>query len=308
MTLTQITNAIAKQIQGVVEEHMLAEDYKVIVCPERIFVDDYLPLETQYITKLSELPEEQYDNPNEPPYKNTIFVVIKMGSGERNMAVANSTVTIQVLSEENDFLAAREIMDTFIGLYNFKYKDGFIQSYFQPEVLASQEQVYAGFRALMNSRGFIRVPEPGIMFVQDVVVMVGPNEDWIQIPYVNMNYQFSAQPDPVAFSGQHGETASLNRQSTRMVSFETYLTENSGDYFMDKFSKDVIYAQWKMNRKFHIVVRTSAEDEMATEILGERRFAIVDEWFVLTGAIYNQELGGISTWGLTFSRALKEEK
>lgn len=323
LTLTQITNAIAKQIQGVVETHMLAEDYNVIVCPERIFVDDYLPLETQYITKMSELPDDQYDNPNEPPYKNTIFVVIKMGSGERNMAVANSTVTLQVLSEENDFLAAREIIDEFIAEYNFEIApEGFIQAYFTPDVMASQEQVYAGFRALLSTKGFIRVPEPGVVFIRDVFISLDNDMGWVRMPFIMLNWNHAAQPDPQAFSGNLGSTMTLNKQATQTVSFNTYLVQSKDHSNLDMVCANIILAMSDINRKFHIAVLTDIPLEDAfyegmdsvityTDSKGEQKTVakvhIINDWFVLASASYNQELGDLSPWSLAFSRAKMEE-
>ena len=60
MTLMQINDAISKEIGEIVEGLDLPEDYTVVVCPERIFMDDYLPKENEYYLKRSEMPFDDY--------------------------------------------------------------------------------------------------------------------------------------------------------------------------------------------------------------------------------------------------------
>lgn len=323
-TSEDILNTLAEEIGFIVKGRQvaghpelsieaMAPDYNVIVCPERIFVDDYLEQKAKHInTNYDDLPYLGDDVPNDTLYSKTIFVVVKITGGQRNMAISNAEVSIQVLSEENAFDAARDILDAFVDRYNFSYEKSetfgteIMQAYFPPTVSSSQDQVYAGFRALLSCSGVVRVPVKGVVFVRDICISLGEEGDWVRIPYITESYNYSAQPDPQAFAGQNGRTAALNRQSTTMVSFETYLTQDSGDGLLDAFSKAVIKAE-KLNKKFHIVVRTMLEDEDEAEIFGERLFSIVDDWFVLVGASHNQQRAELSTWSLSFARAVRYE-
>lgn len=390
-TLTEITNIIAKQIGEVAKT--AATDYDIIVCPERIFMDDYLPEEEKYLQTIGEMPSLDIGSPQELPYKNTIFVVIKMGSGQTNMGVANYSCTLQVLSEADDFVAARQLLDSFIAEYNFEYVDGIVQSYFTPDMGGSQESVYTGFRALMSCRGNIRVPEEGVAFVTDILASFD-GKVFFELPFLNVMYNHACQPDPQAFAGTMGRTMALNRQSTQTMTFDMYLwnkgavRENSSrtytyaediaqsfDYMLDKFSKAVIESHSAMNKKFKLVVRTSIKssdvntegenlckivttgnflktisyDEVSNPLkakvdgtlykmtgsvdngsyyVAERyvdsegkshyspkkiadvqnRYCIFDGWFILTNAAYNQAWGDISSWSITFTSALEEEK
>ena len=391
-TLTEITNIIAKQIGEVAKT--AATDYDIIVCPERIFMDDYLPKAESYLQTLGEMPPLDVAVPQEMPYQDTIFVVIKMGSGQSNMGVSNYSCTLQVLSEADDFIAARQLLDSFISKYNFEYVDGIVQSYFTPDMGGSQESVYTGFRALLSCRGNIRVPEDGVLFVTDVIVSIdGVNA--FEFPYISVMYNHSCQPDPQAFAGTGGRTMALNRQSTQTITFDTYLWNKKAydgtdgnyskglDWWLDLLSEKVIDAHSSMNRKFYLKVRTpiskrglnsdgvnesgenlcvlsvtddsthshkaryiTKEIKEVTDIPKEvkeqgilyyfkqdskyyvskstdgsfhpqdthtvssfeNNLCIFDGWFILTNAAYNQPWGDISSWILTFTSCLKEEK
>lgn len=310
-TLSEITNIIAKQIANAAS--VVSDDYDVVVCPQRIFVEDYLPREEEYVARNHELPSLDYDDPNESPYKNKVFVVVDMGSGQMNMAVSNSNVTIQVLSEENDFEIAHEILETFISNVNFKYQDELTQAYFWPQVVSSTDAVYTGFRALLSCRGFVRVPEPGYLFApstEATLRFVGTDgiEHLAYLPFVNLMYNWSSQPDPQSFAGYGGATMALNRQSTRVVTFSTYLKYTGGnDEAMDELTRCVLGVNGlsdagpvSMNRKYRITIHMS---NGAASL-----FTVVDGWYVLTGVQVSQELGDISPWTLSFTEALKEEK
>ena len=163
MTYERIVNTIITELQGVFDAMPQPEDgdlnpYKIIVCPERIFVDDYAAAEQEYVASISDSNELFEENPNESPYKKIIFVVVKLGSGQKNMAVTGYSLSIQVLSEENDFLFSRALLDKFVNEYNFVYANEMMHSFFPPEMTSSQDSVYIGFRALYSLRGFIRVP------------------------------------------------------------------------------------------------------------------------------------------------------
>ena len=396
-TLTEITNIIAKQIGEVAKT--AATDYDIIVCPERIFMDDYLPEEERYLAALGEMPSLDADSPQDLPYRNTIFVVIKMGSGQANMGVSNYSCTLQVLSEADDFVAARQLLDSFIAEYNFEYVDGIVQSYFTPDMGGSQESVYTGFRALMSCRGNIRVPEEGVVFVTDILASFD-GKIFFEIPFLNVMYNHACQPDPQAFAGTNGRTMALNRQSTQTITLDMYLW-NSGEYseqnedeaakaflpigarlsnnwHLDRYSAKVVEAHSEMNKKFYLMVRTSIKSggdmtasginmckiasgifrrttsyDESSGLVGliatadtstlyqvktldmlnpqnilvvadknvqestyqvskvssiDNRYCIFDGWFVLTNAAYNQAWGDASSWSITFTSALEEEK
>lgn len=312
MRYEDIVNTIAKQIAEVAEDY--APDKTVVVCPERIFVDDYLPIEEQFQTSMNMMPVGE-DDPNQPPFHDKIFVVIKFGGGQKNMAISNSIITIQVLSENNDFMAARDILDGFTSEVNFKYVDvedidgnvlgGMVQAYFTPEVIASQEAVYTGFRALLSCRGFVRVPEPGYMFVTSIIVNSPDGEDW-EIPFIDLRYNYTAQADPQAFAGYGGKTMALNRQTTEVITFSTYLqagVDSEGQpYSNAAFSEYVLATRSEMNAKYRIRMKTNLVDA------DNQEFLIEDDYYVLSGISYAQELGDMSAWTLSFAKAKLTEE
>ena len=305
-TSEDILNLLAKEIGKVAEYE--APDYDIVVCPERIFVDDYLEQKLDSINQnYDQLPYLGEEGQNDTVFSKTIFVVVKITGGQRNMAISNAEVTVQVLSEENAFEAARDILDAFVNQYNFSYNEdeelgvGIMQAYFPPVVSSSQDQVYTGFRALLSCNGVVRVPVKGVVFIKDICVSLGEEDDWVSIPFINENYAYNAQPDPQAFSGQQGRTVALNRQSTTVVSFDTYLAIGSDDAKLNAFSEAVIRAA-QLNKKFRIVYRTAIKDETQETILDEQLFPVVDDWFVLVSAMHNQQRAELSTWTLSFAR------
>ena len=325
-TLTSITNTIAIQIGTIAKQ--IDSAYKIIVCPERIFVNDYQPVEDAYIKKIHDT-ERNEETPEEAPYKRTIFFVIKIGQGEVNMAVSNSSIVIQCLSEENDFTVAREILDEFIKAYNFTYVDGMVQSYFMPEMSSSSEQMYAGFRALMSCRGTIRVPEDGVVFIQDICFK-SDSGDMFRFPFTQVSFRHSGDIDPQSFAGYNGATMSLNKQTTQTFSFNGYLwqidtTGMSGDDLtlancQNELSTHFIEAMNKMNRKFYVVIRTNITIPSGItptgasaitplcDTSGKHYVPLFSGWFILQSSGATQELGDISPWSFTFARAKETEE
>lgn len=313
--LVEITNIIARQMGAVARQ--VTEDYDIVICPERAFLDDYLPRVEEYYEKQTEMESLDSDSPTDLPYQKTIFVVIKVGSGIRNMGISNSDVTLECLTEENDFEVTRAILDAFLEEYNFEYRDGMLQSYFNPEIGSSMDAVHTGFRAMYHCRGNIRIPVDGLVFVQDALVSFSPsdseNVEWVELPYLSLAYSSDATADPQAFSGQLGRTANLNRQTIQTISMTSYLfydpnARSRNDTLMNEFSLAVIRSQMKMNRKFRLALRTNVTDPSEVEIKGERRLCIANDWFTLSNATYEQDLGDASPWSLVFSRALEKEE
>ena len=320
-TLTEISNTISTQL-GTISQS-IDGDYKIIVCPERIFVDDYRPAEDSYITKIRNTDPNEAESPEDPPYKKTIFFVIKVGQGEVNMAVSNSSITIQCLSEENDLTMAREILDEFIKAYNFTYADGMVQSYFMPEVSSPAEQVYAGFRALLSCRGTIRVPESGVVFMLDIC-FTDNSGNVFRFPFTNIGFRHNGDIDPQSFGGTSGATMSLNKQTTQVFSFNGYLwhidtagmtgDEKTLAECQNALSAQMIEAASDMNAKFHVTIRTNIEVSTPKGVVpigdysGKNYMSLFDGWFVLQSMAANQELGDISPWSFTFSRAKEKEE
>ena len=282
---TIIANGLAETAASIPEY----SDYNIVISTERIFLDDYAPKVEDYITRINahDIEEQGYETPLEMPYQHTIFFVVKIGQGQVNFAVWNTPITIQCLSEENDFKAAEAIMKKYIQNVNFEYLNGIIQSYFVPEVTDALSEVYAGFRALMTAKGYLRVPEDGVIFVQDIYVY--PNwEDGdaantpFKLPFISMTFDHSANPDPQAFSGQYGSTMALNRTNTQSFSVNCYLftyeEDNETKKLLTDFSSRIIKAMNDMNAKFHIAARTNIKDENG---IGGY-LPLFDFWYVLT--------------------------
>lgn len=313
MEYSKVITTISKQLGAIAKG--ITEDYDIVICPERIFVDDYLPSIEQYYERNSELPSLDVETPEEIPYANTIFVVIKIGSGQRNMAVSETTVTLQVMTEENDFEVTKKILDMFLAEYNFEYRDGIIQSYFNPEMVSSTDSVYSGFRAMYNCRGTLRIPEDNLMFVQDIMVGI-PDENGItemhKIPFISQSYDNQASTDPQPLSGYNGVTLNLNRQTTQTVSLNTYLFyfsdvgSDKEKAWVNRFAESILRSQKNMNRKFRIAIRTNINGDKAEDEGG--KVCLANDWFTLVGTTYNQDWGDISTWALTFSRSKEREE
>lgn len=300
-TLNEISNSISRQIGAIAKR--ISADYTVITCPERIFVDDYLEQRNED-NDLTEdmIPYLGDDIPNRTRYSKTIFFVIKVGGGQRNMAVSNSDITIKVLSEEDDFVMAREILEAYVAEYNFQYdeSEGIAQAYFNPEILNTMDEVYTGFRALLSVRGFVRIPADGSLFVNEIDVIFSDdeqNEVTYKVPFLNMHRSYSAQPDPQAFAGFGGLTKALNRQCTEVITFSTYLKYYGDDTNVacDAFTLAMIRASAKMNRKFRI------------KLSFQNGLSLTDDWFVLTGADYAQQLADLDMWNLSFTSAKEAE-
>lgn len=313
MEYSKVITTISKQLGAIAKG--ITEDYDIVICPERIFVDDYLPSIEQYYERNSELPSLDVETPEEMPYANTIFVVIKVGSGQRNMAVSETTITLQVMTEENDFEVTKKILDMFLAEYNFEYRDGIIQSYFNPDMVSSTDSVYSGFRAMYNCHGTLRIPEDNLMFVQDIMVGI-PDEKGVtemhKIPFISQSYDNQASTDPQPLSGYNGVTLNLNRQTTQTVSLNTYLFyfsdvgNDKEKAWVNRFAESILRSQRNMNRKFKIAIRTNINGDKAEDEGG--KVCLANDWFTLVGTTYNQDWGDISTWALTFSRSKEREE
>ena len=313
MNYIEITEKIANQIKSIALE--TSEDFDYIICSERIFMDDYLQQKSKdEFSDTQDINAILAGEPNAMEFANTIFFVIKVGGGQSNMAVSNADITINVLSEENAFETARSVLFSFISKYNFTYdsESGLAQAYFNPQVTSSQDSVYTGFRAMMSVRGFIRVPETGLVFVNKISIEFQDDDGKsvsLALPFLNLTDSYNAQPDPQAFAGYQGRTMALIRQSTETIQFSTYLTsytEEDMEGFPDeqkssmsastKFAKAVLGIASNMNRKFFVTMSTAIDG-----------LNIVSDYFVLVGRNYTQELAGMDAFTLAFAMAKEAE-
>ena len=308
----EITNIIAQGIAKTVSGMKEYNDYNIIISTERIFLDDYAPTVENYIKTLNSIdPEQQgYEKPIEMPYQHTIFFIVKIGSGQVNFAIWNTPITIQCLSEENDFKAAEAIMKKYIQTVNFEYLNGIIQSYFVPEIQNEMSEVYSGFRALLSAKGYLRVPEDGVVFAQDIYVYSDDETPVpFKLPFLSIDFNHSSSPDPQAFSGQKGSTMSLNRTTTQSISITCYLfnypnaEEGTAEKYLSVFSNNVIQSMNNMNRKFHMVVRSNIENPEEHDDNLSDYVPIFDFWYILTNAHLAQDWGDPNAWNITFTRA-----
>lgn len=325
-TLNEIMQIIAKQISLSAAGSDKYYDYNIVICSERIFLDDYAPKVDDYLKSLSTpqiannvdqsnpaynmyATDEGYMTPMEMPYQRTIFFVLKMGQGQINPAVMNSPITIQCLSEENCLDAAREILLSFIQEHNYQYDDGIIQSYFTPTVSSAEQEMYSGFRALISASGNVRVPEDGVVFIPKIQLSVemdgGVFSDWFDYPFINITFDHSAVPDPQPFAGNKGATIALNRQTSQSISVSTYLWQLDGTDDLSqkqtRFSKQVIEAFSNMNRKFKLAILSNIKSSEENAVNGY--LPVFSGYFVLTNASYAQDWGDLSLWNLTFTRS-----
>lgn len=331
--INDVMETIANQLVSVISGMTDYSDYNVKVCSERVFLDDYAPKVADYAVSLS-IPQgyneadpgnpyydmdaspEGYESPEQMPYPKTVFFVLKAEQGEINFAVWNCPITIQVVSEENSIDAARAMVMEFIHEYNFKYEDGMVQSYFTPAIGSNMEEMYTGFRNLMFVRGYIHVPEDGVLSVVGFRFKVrdgAKSSGWFQYPFLNMSFRHSASPDTQPIPSHHGSTQTLNRFTTQTFSISTYLWHTGSkildDYFDSKlkeeeknqnlFTESVLHAFKSMNRKFDVEILSNVENQ--DEDSG--RMVVLSGTFVLSDASYMQDFGDLSPWSISFSRS-----
>ena len=297
MTQQEITQIIANQLAQVASEDSMTDNCKIVVCSERMFIDDFAPRADEYERAMRD-GNVDIDNPIDMPFRNTIFFVIKVGDGTSNFAIIQNSFSIQALSEENSFDAAKRILELFVDKYNFTYtEEGMIEAFHRPSISSSGEQMYSGFRALINLSGDLKFPAKGVLFIRNIEA----SEDgvhYFNLPFINVTFSPSCQPDSASFAGYNGANMSLNKASTQVVSISTYLWDNGDNNSdLDAFSAHVVDAVDDMNRKFKLKLNTSKSGT-----------TICDDWFILMSATYGQSLGEVSVWNLTFARAKQFEE
>lgn len=317
ISINETMARIASSISEYIDENGLLEGYNVDVVSERVFLDDYAPKFDDYVAKVNapenmdgsydlDASEDGYENPDQMPYQHTVIIIIKLGQGEINFAVWNCPITLQVISEENSFEETKQALLSFIAAKNFRYENGIVQTYFTPEIVASQQEMYAGFRASITVRGSLRVPEDGIVFATNIMIK-GSDGEMHDYPFINFSFDHSATPDPQPFAGTRGATMTKNRQTTQNISIATYLwnvplpEDTSSDEYKDafainEFSQNVLLAMNSMNRTFHFCAVSNISD-------GNGGFLnIIDDDFVLVNAHYAQSWGDVEAWALSFAR------
>lgn len=230
MTLEETTQAIAECIKDAAENVKGFEQYRLVICSERVFINDYKPADDDYATRRAAADRYEQNNPADVPFRNTVFIVVKMGSGQRNMAVTNLPCTLEVMSEENYLDFARDVIMEYLAEYNFEFSHGVVASFMTPSVSDSAAGVYSGFRAIMSCSGSVKVADPGVSFVTQI--WARGSSSWFRIPFISFTDSWSAQPDPMAMAGTGGRTMALNRQSTATQSIVTYLWHYGSEDFI----------------------------------------------------------------------------
>ena len=278
-TIQEITEIIASAISKAasnVSKDVVAnvDDYNIIVCTERIFNDDYAKPKRENLMRENRSSdvngEYEYTNPVDMPYQNTIFIVIKFGQGQINKSVLNMSVTLECLSEADDFTVANAVLREFCNIYNFEYTDGIVMSFYPPSVSSSAEEFYNGFRTLLNCSGNIKVAEEGVVFVTEIWCYDDKqgDEGWFKIPFISLQDTWNTVTDPQSFSGYNGRTMNINRQSTNTISFDTYLFNYSNKEItnsynpqylrhMNNFSQKILLSALGMNNKYRMLFKTN---------------------------------------------------
>ena len=184
-------------------------------------------------------PNEQ-ESPKDLTKANTIYIVIKLGNGQCNMAVTNFTCELQAISEDGTFDIAQGILRQLIEDVNFEYKNGIIQAFFEPDVAQENVGVFSGVRAVLACRGNIIVPEsdPALSLITNVLMSFDNGTTWAELPFIHVSYHWQTAEDPQAFPpatlGQNinlatgvvdhgGWASSKNKQSVLVLGFTTYL-------------------------------------------------------------------------------------
>ncbi len=315
-----ITDAIVASAQEVTaEECENIDDYNIIVCTERVFVDDY---------KKEADPADMYrqnmdidGDVNEPvdmPYQKTIIIVLKFGQGQVNQAILNMPVRIQCLSEQNDFAAASAILRAFCNKYNFEFTDGIVMSFYTPEVASAAQEMYEGYRSLLSCSGSVKVPEEGIAFVTEIYSYDSDSKVWFKIPFITVNDSWSAQGDPQSYAGRNGRTMNINRQSTSTMTFSCYMWTKSNNEYLAKFTKNILAAKLHMNKRFRLYFKTNVLVSKGEENYDEdlyNKLKTIDNLtdayympeaegtFALISSSYGQTWGDINTRSLSFTEA-----
>lgn len=325
-TISEITEIISNAIANAAQEVSQSEcpdvnidEYHIVVCTERVFVDDYEKPKPADLLRENFDYEGNIEDPIDMPYQKTIFIVLKFGQGQINQAVLNVPVRIQCLSEQNDFAVASAVLRVFCNKYNFEYTDGLTMSFYTPDVASSTQEMYEGYRSLLSCSGTVKVPETGVAYVTEVWSYDAVENKWFKIPFITMNGSWSAQGDPQSYAGRNGRTMNINRQSSSTLSFSCYMW-NVGDDCLTRFTKSILFAKYHMNQRFKLYFKTNLvvykNEEMfdedlynrikdAQENLSEDSYYMPysEGTFSLVSVSYGQTWGDINTVSLSFTEA-----
>ena len=339
-TINDIMDIVGDAISQSVQDLGDLGDYEVVVMPERIFNDDYRRADRSDLLRDNNqygIPE--YTEPVDVPGQKKIFIVVKFGQGQINKAVLTLPVSIQCLSEQDDYMAASRILRKFCNDFNFEYYEGIVMSFYTPEMISSAEEVYSGYRALMACKGSVKVPDDGLVFVTEVwsVATIDNEDKWFKIPFINTMDNWNAQTDPQAFSGFQGRTMNMNRQGTETVSFSSYLWNYTNDQVsaggdnaelmkcLNNFSRKVLSAPRNINTRFRLYFKTNltvsyGDDGWDSSLWNEikntplaidqdsRTYSMpsYEGYFTLVSRGYSQPWGDINAWSLTFAESREE--
>lgn len=341
-TIDEIMQIIADAIERTVTSISDLSDYNVVVEQERAFNDDYKrPDEADLLRENNQYENIDYGDPIDVPGQKKIIVVVKFGQGQINKALLDMPVSIQCLSEQNDYITAAKLLRKFCNDYNFEYYDGIVMSFFTPEIMSAAEEVYNGFRALMGCKGSVKVPEDGLVFVTEVwsTAEIGNETKWFKVPFINIGDNWVAQTDPQAFSGFNGRTMNMNRQGTETFSFSCYLwnytsaqinsagSEGEANIMrcLNSFSRKVLTAPYNINVRFRLYFKTNIEvsegddgwDQNVWNTIKNTDLAIdqtsktycmpsYDGYFTLANRSLGQAWGSIVPWSISFTESKEE--
>lgn len=328
-TLDEIVQILSEEITEVADSIDIG-DYHVIICPERIFIADYLkPAEEDLLRKSNNM-DDDIDNPLDVPYQHTVFIVLKFMNGNTNGSVLTQPVQIMCLSEEDDYKVANSILRKYCEKYNFEYRNGMVAKFMMPSVVQSSSDVYEGFRAQLSCSGELKIVEDGLVFVTEAWWFNDQKEKWVRLPFIMMADAWTASYDPQSFAGFQGRTMNLNRQSTSTITVSTYLWDTSSDG-VGEFSRNVLNSDTEMNRKYRLCFLTNimaqsvptgdnadmikqlwkdrAESEgveYSEKDIGYLPISIKD--YTIISRQYQQGWGDVSAWSLSFSESISADK
>lgn len=332
-TITEVTEIISNAIAQVAQELPSDEcedidEYHIVVCTERVFIDDYEKPDADDLNRANLDYEGDVTDPIDTPYQKTIYIILKFGQGQVNQAILNMPVRIQCVSEQNDFKVASAVLRAFCNKYNFEYTNGIVMSFYTPEIVSSAQEMYEGYRALISCSGSVKVPEDGLSFVTEVWSYDTQTSMWFKIPFITINDSWSAQGDPQSYAGRNGRTMNINRQSTTTMTFSCYMWNFTKDQIeadtsgingcLTRFTRNVLLAKTHMNKRFKLYFKTNVKitknDDGFDEDLYNKIKTIdnledayympdTEGTFTLVSSSYGQSWGDINTRSLSFTEA-----
>lgn len=289
-SINDIVNIIKLKIIDVATQYS-QEVGKAFVCeilPERDFIEK---------TENDRDPYEE-DTIFEVVDKDKIYFVVKFGRGEYNFALSSIPMSIEVVSEENSMSGAQEILRRFVSSVNYIYENGIIQTYFLPSVISPVNQIRSGYRALIELQGKVYDFE-NLTSAITKVEMGDSSSSLSNIPFINIKYNWSAQPNPQAFADSNGATKNLNRQYTRTIVLTTYLWNDAS--YGNPNPQEV--AEKDFSEKIKTSTSTDMNKRYYIKLSSNSGSSFVEGYFILVSFNYDQNYGMPNVGTMTFTEA-----